>query len=369
MNAEMNSPRITALIGAYNHERFIAEAIESVLSQDFPAAEMEILVVDDGSTDGTPQIAGRYGARVRCIGKENGGQASVFNRGFAEARGEIIALLDGDDVWLPGKVRAVVDEFERNPDAGLVYHPNQVWNPEKGICVNTHFHAVSGWVPGSLSRMVTYGDCSTSGMAVRRSVVQKLLPVPEGLAIYADMYLACLMIFVAPVAARPEYLTRYRQHAENLTSFASGDRARQERRWACYAEAISQVRAWLAAHGHDPRTGEIAAFLKHQELTAQEMRFALTAPGRWEYFSFLREHAAVHRPLWTRGYRAFQAGTSLLALALGYRGYEALRETYRGKQPLQQFRAALIPDERAEVAPIPAHTPGESAREAGGQGA
>src|SRR5208282_4069655 len=130
----------------------------SVLAQDFPANEMEILVVDDGSTDSTPEIVRLYADRVRYIRKENGGQASALNLGFAEARGEIIAMLDGDDVWLPGKVRAMVEEFERHPKAGLVYHPYQIWNPEKGICYNTEFHPISGWVPETLSGMLTYGD-------------------------------------------------------------------------------------------------------------------------------------------------------------------------------------------------------------------
>lgn len=361
------TPRVTALIGTYNQGRFIAEAIESVLAQDFPALEMEILVVDDGSTDTTPEIVKRYADRVRYVRKENGGQASVFNLGFAEARGEIVAMLDGDDVWLPGKVRAMVEEFERHPEAGLVYHPYQIWDPVKGICYNTEFHPVTGDVPAKLTDLLTYGDFGTCGMAVQSSVIRKLLPVPETLTVYADLYLVCLMIFVAPVAARAEYLTRYRQHAENLTSFSAGDRARHERRWACYVEGIAQVGAWLAEHGYDPHRSEIAAFLNHQELGGREMRFAFDAPGRWEYFRFLREHAAVHRPLWTLGYRAFQAGTSLLALALGYRRYEALRAIYRRSRSLQHFRSTWIRDEKAELDAIPAHAPRQAAIPARGQ--
>jgi len=69
----MTKPKITVLIDTYNHERFIEEAIGSVLEQDFPAAEMEILVVDDGSTDRTPEIAKKFEPRGRMIRKENGG--------------------------------------------------------------------------------------------------------------------------------------------------------------------------------------------------------------------------------------------------------------------------------------------------------
>jgi glycosyltransferase involved in cell wall biosynthesis len=362
----MMRPRITALIGAYNHERFIAEAIESVLAQDFPACEMEVLVVDDGSTDATPEITRRYKDRVRYIRKANGGQASVFNVGFSEAQGEIIAMLDGDDVWLPGKIRAMVEEFDRHPEVGLVYHPYQIWDPAKGICFNTEFHPVSGFVPDRLTGLLTYGDFGTCGMALRREVLRKILPVPETLVVYADLYIVCLMIFIAPVVARAEHLTRYRQHDSNLTSFAAGDRARLERRCNCYSEGIAQVRAWLRRNGFDVQKPEIAAFLKHQELGGTAMHFDLDPPGRAEYFRFLREHAAVHRALWTPGYRAFQWATSLAALALGYRRYEALRAKYRGAKSLQQLRSSWIRDEKPEVAAIPAHTPQQAAGAAGG---
>jgi glycosyltransferase involved in cell wall biosynthesis len=348
------TPRITALIDTYNQGVFLDEAIESVLAQGFPAGQMEILVVDDGSTDDTPERVKKYGQHVRYIRKANGGQASALNVGFAESRGEIVAMLDGDDVWLPGKIRAMVEEFERHPEAGLVFHPYQIWDPERGTCWNTEFHAVSGDVTASLAGLLTYGDFGTCGMAVRKSVVQKLLPIPEGLVVYADLYLVCLIIFLAPVAARAEHLTRYRQHAQNLTSFNAADRARQERRWSCYAHGIEQVKAWLAAHGYDLNKPDIAAFLTHQELAGREMRFLLESPNRREYFRFLREHAAVHRCLWTPSYRMFQRATSLLALALGYRRYESLRHVYRGVAPLLRARQAIMPDEQAHLAASPA---------------
>ena len=97
------------------------------------------------------------------------------------------------------------------------------------------------------------------------------------------------------------------------------------------------------------------------------MKFAFDAPGRWDYFRFLREHAAVHAPLWRPGYRAFQAAMSFVALALGYRGYEALRGRYRGSTSLKHWRAEWIGDEKAEVAAIPAHVPERAASARAGQ--
>ena len=94
---ENTIPSVTVLIDTYNHERFIERAIRSVLEQDMPMDDVEILVVDDGSSDRTPEIVLQFEPRVRLIRKVNGGQASAFNLGFAHARGAIISTLDGDD--------------------------------------------------------------------------------------------------------------------------------------------------------------------------------------------------------------------------------------------------------------------------------
>src|SRR3989304_6126424 len=100
----MSRPSVTALIDTYNHSAFIEQAIESVLSQDVPPSEMEVIVVDDGSTDATPERVRKYGSRIRYLRKSNGGQASAFNFAIPQARGEIIAFLDADDWWAPGKL-------------------------------------------------------------------------------------------------------------------------------------------------------------------------------------------------------------------------------------------------------------------------
>src|SRR6266853_1047605 len=121
---ERTLPRsfVSVLIDTYNHERFIEQAIVSVLEQDFPATEGEIIVVDDGSTDRTPEIVKKFEPRVRLLRKENGGQASAFNAGIPECKGEIIAFLDGDDWWAPGKLQAVAAALASDPAIGLIGH-------------------------------------------------------------------------------------------------------------------------------------------------------------------------------------------------------------------------------------------------------
>src|SRR5271169_5858114 len=118
----MPTPLVTVLIDTYNHERFIEDAIVSVLEQDYLAGDVEILVVDDGSTDRTPEIVRKFAPRVRLLRKANGGQASAFNAGISEARGEIVAFLDGDDWWAPGKLTAVTQTFAAEAGVGLIGH-------------------------------------------------------------------------------------------------------------------------------------------------------------------------------------------------------------------------------------------------------
>src|SRR5271170_2534730 len=114
----MTAPLFTVLINTFNYGKYVEEAVRSVLEQDFPAQQVEILVVDDGSTDDTEQRLEKFGGAIRYLKKPNGGQASAFNFGWPHARGEFIALLDADDVWLPNKLRRVDEAFLSQPDAG-----------------------------------------------------------------------------------------------------------------------------------------------------------------------------------------------------------------------------------------------------------
>src|SRR5271170_2145809 len=118
----MLKPAVTVLIDTYNHERFIEEAIVSVLEQDFPRSETEVIVVDDGSTDRTPEIVRKFEPRLRLIRKQNGGQASAFNAGIPEAQGEIVAFLDGDDWWTRNKLTRVAEAMAADPSVGIVGH-------------------------------------------------------------------------------------------------------------------------------------------------------------------------------------------------------------------------------------------------------
>ena len=112
-------PKVTVIIPAFNSERFIRSAIDSVLGQTY--RDFEIVVVDDGSDDGTAEIAESYHDPVRCIRKAKGGTSSARNFGILDSTSEYIAFLDSDDLWLPHKLERQIAVLEANPDIGLCY--------------------------------------------------------------------------------------------------------------------------------------------------------------------------------------------------------------------------------------------------------
>lgn len=334
---------VTALVNTYNYGHFVGEAIESVVQQDFPLERLEILVVDDGSTDDTRDVVARFGNRVRYLHKPNGGQASAFNRGLQEAHGEFIALLDADDKWHATKIRRVMQEFERHPEAGMVYHPFRYWDEGTGKqWDDPSFPGVSGNVPQIKDGLLRYGDVSTSGMVLRRTAWEKLAPIPEELTILADSYLAYLIIFVAPVVAIAECLTTMRLHDRNNFNFEATDRSRLERRHRCWSDAVSAIASWLAQNRFDTRRPELAAYLKRYKLVEEDLRFLLQPPGRAEFFRHLRDYETLYAPLWSARYRLFRIATALAAGLLGYGAFHSLRDSYRRSGRMLRLRETLF---------------------------
>ena len=121
----MSTPRplVSILINNFNYGRFLREAVDSALRQTY--TNTEVIVVDDGSTDDSRQIIAGYGSRIVPVLKQNGGQASAFNAGFAVSRGEIICFLDSDDFFAPNKAETIVDNGRLFPEAALVAHALQ----------------------------------------------------------------------------------------------------------------------------------------------------------------------------------------------------------------------------------------------------
>jgi glycosyltransferase involved in cell wall biosynthesis len=222
----MTTPFVSVLIDTYNHERFIEEAIQSVLSQDFPAAGREIVVVDDGSTDRTPEILGKFASQIRIIRKANGGQASAFNHGIPQCQGEIIAFLDGDDWWAPNKLSAVAEAFTFHPSTGLIGHSiTEVLEAgtQRSELVREGPEFRIDSVAGARTFRLRKCFLGTSRMAFRAELLRRIGPVPEALVIEADEFLFTLGALFSEVVLLREPLAFYRLQGQNLYQISDRD--------------------------------------------------------------------------------------------------------------------------------------------------
>lgn len=216
-------PMFSVLMASYNHSRYIVEALESVCRQT--CQDFEIVIVDDGSTDGTGEAVARWMASlhatrrtpVRLIRQSNGGQSAALERGFAECRGRYVAILDSDDRWLPEKLARVREAVAGRPEIGMVTHPQLVIDGEgvrtgdqrpRGAALS------SGDLRGQMSRTGRKVAGTASCTTIRADVFRSLLPMATGgFRSAADAYLTFGAAVRAPVAALRQPLGEYRVSA------------------------------------------------------------------------------------------------------------------------------------------------------------
>jgi glycosyltransferase involved in cell wall biosynthesis len=134
---------VSVIIPAYNYARYVSEAIDSVLAQTYPP--LEVIVVDDGSTDDTPNVLAAYGDRIRAIRQVNQGVAAARNTGIAAARGEYVAFIDSDDTWEPRKLELQMARFDAEPDLGLVHCGGEAFD-DQGKSLGVVLDGREGWV-------------------------------------------------------------------------------------------------------------------------------------------------------------------------------------------------------------------------------
>jgi glycosyltransferase involved in cell wall biosynthesis len=137
---------ISVIIAVYNCESYLSAAIDSILEQDYQS--LEIIVVDDGSTDNTNNIIKNYPS-LRYIFQEHTGPATAKNTGIKAARGDYLAFLDADDLWLPNKLTSQMAEFRKNPDLDMVFgHVQQFYSPDVKEQVEAKIYCPKDPVPG-----------------------------------------------------------------------------------------------------------------------------------------------------------------------------------------------------------------------------
>ena len=222
-----NSPLVSILINNYNYRHCLADAIDSALNQSY--ANVEVIVVDDGSTDNSRDLIHQYGDRVVSVFKQNGGQASAFNAGFIASQGDIVCFLDADDLFLPERVDFVVGKFQAYPHIDWVFTESapiqtaqivkskmdsllamirQNSSLEESDQVDFRAALLAGKIPNFTP--------STSNLCFSRSILEKIFPLPEikgfsGMAI-TDLYIKSLAVGLGIGCITKRDLGIYRFH-------------------------------------------------------------------------------------------------------------------------------------------------------------
>jgi glycosyltransferase involved in cell wall biosynthesis len=232
-------PLVSILISNYNYGEYLGDAIESALQQTYD--KLEVVICDDGSTDNSPRILERYRSldrRIRVVYQGNGGQSLALNAAFYKSTGDIICLLDADDVFMPDKVRRVVESFGAAPDAGLAVNRMLIVNKNRKCLgkIPLLSHLATGWQGPSLNicgPRVLPGLPPSSGLSLRRAIAESIFPLPSGLGAYADTLIQVLAPWKTPIVAVQTPSSEYRVHGANVAAVSAftEDRLRNLEVW------------------------------------------------------------------------------------------------------------------------------------------
>jgi glycosyltransferase involved in cell wall biosynthesis len=210
------NPLVSVIINNFNYARFVGCAIQSALDQTYQ--NIEVIVVDDGSTDGSRSVIEGFGPRIASIFKPNGGQGSAYNVGFERSRGELILFLDSDDLLDPAAVETVVSAWESG--VAKVHFYLRVVKGDKaeptGADVPTD-RLSAGNLRGLMLASGNYISPPSSGNVYARQALIRILPMPEAMWVTAaDLYCIFQSAFFGTVKAIEQPLGSYRVHGSNM---------------------------------------------------------------------------------------------------------------------------------------------------------
>ncbi|WP_083922530.1 glycosyltransferase family 2 protein [Deinococcus aquatilis] len=212
----MDKPLVSIIINNYNYQNYISECIESAVKQDYE--NIEIIVVDDGSTDNSEKVILEYGAKIKYVAKSNGGQASAMNAGYQMSCGEVIIFLDSDDVLTPHIIGQVAGLFESGTKECIQFLMRRMDKDSKIYEVIDRRHHRSGNLRGDL---LSKGPGNikfppTSGNAWSRTALEEVMPIPQDdFRISADSYLFSSIPLSATIKQSDLILSFYRIHGNN----------------------------------------------------------------------------------------------------------------------------------------------------------
>lgn len=334
----------SVLIDTYNHERFIEKAIVSVLEQSIEESDREILVVDDGSTDRTPEIVRGFEPRVRLLRKQNGGQASAFNAGIPECTGEIVAFLDGDDWWAKGKLQAVSEAFAADSSVGLIGTGiTEVYSDGREhteLLKEVPRFRVSSQ-EGARAFRLRKSFLGTSRMALRVELLRRIGKVPESLTIEADEYIFTLGAALSDVLILREPLTFYRLHEGNLFQVSDGNTEALRRKWMvldALAKSLRERFNEMGIEGQVTRT-----VVESVETDADLIRLSIAGGYPWETVrTELRNYRIAHAHA-SLGHLILKYASLLPACVLPPRWYYSLRQRFAANGIYCKARERWLP--------------------------
>ncbi|AKG20951.1 glycosyltransferase family 2 protein [Calothrix sp. 336/3] len=223
-------PLVSIIINNYNYGSHLRQAIDGALNQTYK--NVEIIVVDDGSVDNSRDVIASYGNQIIPILKENGGQASALNAGFKASKGDIICLLDSDDIFLSNKAATIVEWFQQNPDIDWAFNESFPMTSEdisqldfeSIVNKNTNLSHVEklsliDFRNNIISAELPTFTPSTSNLCFSRQLLEKIFPLPEikgfsGLAI-CDLYLKYVAVGIGRGYSSKKNLGIFRIHSNN----------------------------------------------------------------------------------------------------------------------------------------------------------
>ncbi len=214
---------VTIAINNYNYAAYIQNAIDSALGQTYP--DIEVIVVDDGSTDNSPEIIKSYGDKIRPFLKKNEGQVSAMNLAWAEAKGEIVMFLDADDVMLPEAIEKCVEIYKQGDYINVYYIMEKVDGHLKSKGEITPDQGYSSTPPlEDMKKWGYYAVPPTSSHTFRKSFLDKVMPAPLRPAgkdddpVPMDAYLSTHAPLMGKLYFINEVLGQYRLHGNNKGS-------------------------------------------------------------------------------------------------------------------------------------------------------
>jgi glycosyltransferase involved in cell wall biosynthesis len=281
-------PRVSVIVTAYNLAQYLPAALDSALAQESPGGPIQIIVVDDGSTDNTQEVLAAYAGRVEVIRQENGGLVKAVDTGLSAVRGEYIALLDADDEWPLDRLRRHAGILDANPLVGLVHGDMEVIDAD-GATLHPSFFTWKQDTPTDgrvLARLIKDNFVSGGASTFRASLLPAIWPIPSDAA-YPDWWIATNIAAVAEILYDPANANRYRLHGANMGLGADRTavlaielRELPYRRWAMRnltadetidLRSLSEiVMRWRAAVGHSALSagGSIRGILPRDETAA-----------------------------------------------------------------------------------------------------